>query len=192
MRQATGIAKAPYVADFVRLLLENGEKVVLYGWHREVYSIWLQQLKDYNPRLYTGTESAKQKEDAKNAFIEGDCDLLIISLRSGAGVDGLQRVCRTVVNGELDWSPAVHEQNIGRVYRDEQEDPVMAYFLISEEGSDPIIADVLGIKRGQIEGVRDPNAELIEKLETDTGNVKRLAEAYLKRVGVQVETAAAV
>ncbi|HAR45577.1 MAG TPA: helicase SNF2, partial [Nitrospiraceae bacterium] len=185
MRQATGIAKAPYVAEFVRLLLEGGEKkIVLYGWHREVYGIWLQLLKDYNPRLYTGTESPKQKDEAKKAFIEEDCRLLIVSLRAGAGMDGLQRVCRTVVVGELDWSPGVHEQNIGRVYRDEQEDPVMAYFLISEEGSDPIIADVLGIKRGQIEGVRDPNAELIEKLETDTGNVKRLAEAYLKRVGV--------
>jgi SNF2 family DNA or RNA helicase len=29
LRQATGIAKAPYVAAFVRLLIENGEKVVL-------------------------------------------------------------------------------------------------------------------------------------------------------------------
>ncbi len=37
LRQATGIAKAPYVASFVRLLVESGERVVLYGWHREVY-----------------------------------------------------------------------------------------------------------------------------------------------------------
>jgi SNF2 family DNA or RNA helicase len=187
MRQATGIAKAPYVAEFVRMFLESGEKVVLYGWHREVYNIWLQMLKEYHPRLYTGTESPKQKEAAKQAFIDGDCRLLIISLRAGAGLDGLQKVCRTVVNGELDWSPAVLEQNTGRVYRDGQDDSVMAYFLISEEGSDPIIADILGIKRGQIEGVRDPDAELIEKLETDTGNVKRLAEAYLKKIGVHID-----
>jgi SNF2 family DNA or RNA helicase len=187
MRQATGIAKAPYVAEFVRMLLESGEKVVLYGWHREVYGIWLEQLKEYKPLLYTGSESPKQKDEAKKAFIEGDCRLLIISLRAGAGLDGLQKVCSVGVIGELDWSPGVHEQNIGRIDRDGQPDPVMAYILLAEEGSDPIIADILGIKRGQIEGVRDPDAELIEKLETDPGNVKRLAEAYLKKVGVHVE-----
>ncbi|UDM18874.1 DEAD/DEAH box helicase [Vogesella sp. XCS3] len=184
MRQATGISKAPFVAEFVRLLLENGEKVVLYGWHREVYGIWLEQLAAFKPRLYTGTESPKEKEAAKLAFTEGDCRLLIISLRSGAGLDGLQHHCRTVVFGELDWSPGVHEQCIGRVDRDEQTEAVMAYFLIAEEGSDPIIADVLGLKRNQIEAVRDPNAELIEKLEVETGNVKRLAESYLNKVGV--------
>lgn len=184
MRQATGIAKAPYVAEFVRLLLENGEKVVLFGWHREVYGIWMEQLKDFKPRLYTGTESPKQKEEAKEAFINGDCNPLIISLRAGAGLDGLQSVCRTVVVGELDYSPAVIEQNIGRVGRDGQTDPVMAYFLISDEGSDPVLADILGLKRGQLEGVRDPDAELIERLEGGEENIKRLAQAYLNRVGV--------
>lgn len=191
MRQATGIAKAPYVAEFVRLLLESGEKVVLYGWHREVYAIWLDQLAKYNPRLYTGSESPKQKDEAKKAFIDGDCHLLIISLRAGAGLDGLQEVCRTVVFGEIDWSPGIHEQCICRVYRDEQPSPVMAFYLLSDDGSDPIIADVLGIKRGQIEGVTDPDAELIERLEVDPGNIKRLAEAYLHKMGVATpETAA--
>ena len=33
MRQATGIAKAPFVAAFVRLLVEAGERVVLTGWY---------------------------------------------------------------------------------------------------------------------------------------------------------------
>ena len=183
MRQATGIAKAPYVAEFVRLLVESGEKVVLYGWHREVYSIWMERLKEYCPRLYTGTENPKQKEESKNAFVNGESKVLIISLRAGAGLDGLQFASKTVVFGELDWSPGVHEQCIGRVYRDGQKDPVMAYFLVSEDGSDPIVSDVVGIKRGQIEGVRDPDASLVEALEVEPGKIKRLAEAYLKQVG---------
>lgn len=189
MRQATGIAKAPYVAEFVRLLLESGEKVVLYGWHREVYALWLELLADHKPCLYTGSESPKQKDQAKEAFISGDCRLLIISLRSGAGLDGLQDHCSTVVFGELDWSPGVHEQCVGRVARDGQSNPVMAYYLISDSGSDPIIADVLGVKRGQIEGVRDPNVELVEKLEVGPGNLKRLAQAYLEQVGIKTEPA---
>lgn len=111
VRQATGLAKAPYVAEFVRMLLEGGEeKVVLFGWHREVYSLWMQRLKEYNPRLYTGSETPAQKDAAVQAFVSGESRLLIMSLRSGAGVDGLQHCCSTMVFGELDWSPGVHEQ----------------------------------------------------------------------------------
>lgn len=179
LRQATGIAKAPYVAGFVRLLLESEEKVVLYGWHRDVYAIWMDLLKDFNPVMYTGSESPNQKELAIRSFKHAGSRVLMMSLRSGAGVDGLQESCRTVVFGELDWSPGVHEQCIGRIHRDGQQQPVVAYFLIAETGSDPVVADVLGLKASQIEGVRDPNQDLVTKLQTDSGNARRLAEAYL-------------
>jgi SNF2 family DNA or RNA helicase len=181
LRRATGLAKAPYVAEFVRLLAESGEKVVLYGWHRDCYEMWLKKLKDLKPILYTGSESPTQKEAAKQAFINGDANPLIISLRAGAGLDGLQKVSRTVVFGELDWSPGVMEQCVGRVARDGQEQPVMAYYLVCESGSDPVVAETLGLKKAQIEGVRDGQKDLIEQLQTDDGRMRRLAEEFLKR-----------
>ena len=184
LRQATGIAKAPYVADFVRLLVESGEKVVLYGWHREVYSIWLEKLADLKPVMYTGSESAAEKERSKQAFVDFDAKVLIMSLRAGAGLDGLQSTCRTAVFGELDWSPAVHEQAIGRIARDGQPDPVVAYFLVADHGADPIIVDVLGLKREQLDGVREVDGELVERLEVDGDRIKRLAEAYLVQRGI--------
>jgi SNF2 family DNA or RNA helicase len=181
VRQATGVAKAPYVAEFAKLLLEQGEPVVLYGWHREVYEIWLSRLAAYKPVMYTGSESAVAKDRAKDAFLKGETNLLVMSLRSGAGLDGLQARCRTVVFGELDWSPGVHEQCSGRVHRDGQTDPVVAYYLIAEDGSDPVVADVLGVKRGQIEGVTDPDKELVERLDVGADHVRKLAERYLRR-----------
>lgn len=186
LRQATGIAKAPYVAEFVRLLLESGEpKIVLYGWHRTVYTIWQDSLKEFKPVMYTGTESVAAKEAAKEAFVSGDSRLLMISLRSGAGLDGLQQVCRTVVFGELDWSPGVHQQCVGRIHRDGQKEPVAAYFLISEFGADPVICDVLGLKRQQSEAIINPDRELVEVLTVDPGKIKRLAEHYLAQLGEQ-------
>lgn len=185
LRQATGIAKAPFVADFVRLLIESGEKVVLYGWHRQVYELWGERLKDLNPVFYTGEESVNQKDEAKRAFVDGKTSLLIMSLRSGAGVDGLQGVCRTVVFGELDWSPGVHDQCIGRVHRDGQAEPVVAYFLIADSGSDPVVADVLGVKSAQAEGIRDPMADVIQDGQTDPDRVHRLAEDFLRQRGLR-------
>lgn len=184
LRQATGIAKAPFVAEFVRMLVETGEKVVVGLWHREVYAILMDRLADLKPVMYSGSESANQKEASKNAFVSGDAKVMLMSLRSGAGLDGLQAVCRTPVIGELDWAPAVHEQFIGRFHRDGQKDPVVAYFMISDAGADPIIVDVLGLKRGQLEGVRDPNAEIIENLEVDGDRIKKLAAGYLSQRGI--------
>lgn len=186
MRQATGIAKAPYVAEFVRLLLESGEKVLLCGWHREVYNIWLEKLAEFNPVMYTGTESPKQKEQAKQDFINGNSRLMIMSLRSGAGLDGLQHACQVIVFGELDWSPGVHEQCIGRLDRDEQLGRVLAYFLVASLGSDPIILDVLGVKREQIEGVRNPGDNLVERADLGEHSLRALAKAFLAQAGIPV------
>ena len=61
----------------------------------------------------------------------------------------------------------------------------MAYFLIAETGSDPVIADVLGVKRAQMQGIRDPNADLIERAQTGDGNARKLAEAFLKQRGIK-------
>lgn len=179
MRQCTGIAKAPYVAEFVRLLVESGERVVLFGWHREVYSIWLEKLSDLAPALYSGSESPNQKQAARDRFVNGETPVLIMSLRSGAGLDGLQGCCRVVVFGELDWSPGVHEQCIGRIHRDGQEDRVAAYYLVSNAGADPVMADVLGVKRAQSEGIRDPKKSVFESAKTDSSHIKRLAESIL-------------
>ncbi len=90
LRQATGIAKAPFVADFMRMVLASEEKVVLFGWHRAVYDIWMERLDEFKPVLFTGTESAAGKANSLKRFISGESRVLIMSLRSGSGVDGLQ------------------------------------------------------------------------------------------------------
>lgn len=106
VRHATGVAKAPYVAEFVRLLVESDEQVVLYGWHRDVYAIWTERL-------------------------------------AAAGV--------------------------------------VSYFLLAEEGSDPLMADVLQVKRAQAEGVRNPTQDLLEKLDVSGDRIRELARVYLDR-----------
>lgn len=205
-RHATGVAKAPYVAEFVRLLLESERKVVIFGWHRDVYDIWLDKLDDFNPALYTGSETVPQKRAAVERFLDvtvngnGDpcdpedaideCRVLIISLRSGSGLNGLQNMTKVAVIGELDWSPQVHDQCIGRLNRDLDEDalmlvdpdePVVAYFLVSRVGADPVMADVLNLKRAQSEAIVDPDAELLQPTEPAGDRVRKLAEDVLAK-----------
>ncbi|HMJ16609.1 MAG TPA: C-terminal helicase domain-containing protein, partial [Polyangiaceae bacterium] len=111
--------------------------------------------------------------------------VLMMSLRAGAGLDGLQHCCSTVVFGELDWSPAVHEQATGRVFRDGQASPVLAYYLVSDEGSDPVLQTTLGLKRAQLDGVRSPDIALEIAASVKGDGVLDLARAVLKRRGVE-------
>lgn len=182
VRQKTGVAKAREVAEYVKILLDGGEPVLLAGWHREVYDIWKEHLAEYNPVFYTGTESETQKQKAKDAFINGDTNLFIISLRSGVGLDGLQHRCKTVVIGELDWSPQVHNQLIGRVDRDGRDIPeqVTAIYLVCEYGSDPVIIDLLGLKSSQSHGIINPLTAPVQTV-NDESRIKRLADQFLKK-----------
>lgn len=182
LRQATGIAKAPYVAELVKLILESEEKVLLGAWHRTVIDLFSDRLQEYGVVLYSGSESDSAKEASKREFCEGKARVMVISLRSGAGLDGLQYSgCKTVVHGELDWTFAAHEQLAERIHRDGQTEPVVEIFPLADSGSDPIVADVLGVKRQQLDGIRDPfGSSTVEHVDTGQ-HIKRLAEELLRK-----------
>lgn len=188
LRQATGIAKAPYVAEFVEMLARSTqEKIVLFGWHREVYSIWESRLRPLGVAWFTGSESASKKQQELDRFLASDhCRVLMMSLRSGSGVDGLQNVCSRVVIGELDWAPGALEQCIGRIYRDGQTEPVFVYYLTAFDGADPIMVDVLGLKQSQLDGVVHPEGKIIAKNQIDPDHVKKLAEEYLRQRDIPI------
>ncbi len=146
-RQATGIAKAPFVCAFVRALVEAGEKVLLMAHHHAVMDIYKKDLKSCRPMFITGRETDRQKDEAASAFMEGRTDLLCISLRSASGLNLQRATC--VVFGELDWSPAVHSQAEDRAHRIGQADSLLCYYLVSPKGSDRDMQDALGLKVSQ-------------------------------------------
>jgi hypothetical protein len=166
----------------VRLLVEaSGEPVVLFGWHRDVYDIWLDALEDLGCVMYTGTESPTQKAQAQQRFLAGEAKVFIMSLRSGAGLDGLQHVARRCVFGELDWSPAMHDQCIGRLNREGQRcwpEPVEAIFLTADDGSDPPMMEVLGIKASQAHHIVDAGLGPHRRV-SDRKPIEKLIERYL-------------
>lgn len=183
VRRLTGISKARDVAAYVKILLENGEPVVLAGWHRDVYDIWKDVLKEYKPVFYTGTESPHQKDEAVRKFLAAETNLFIISLRSGVGLDGLQKRCKCIVYGELDYSPKVHNQVTARIDRDGQQEQVTEIFCVSDWGSDPVIIDILGIKSSQSHGILNPEGEIMEQF-SDESWIKTLAQNFLNKANL--------
>lgn len=180
VRQATGVGKAKPVAAYVRILLENNIPVLLCGWHRAVYDIWLEELAEFNPVMYTGSESTAQKAESKRKFQSGESNLMIISHLSGDGLDGMQHRCSTIVFGELSWSSGRHYQLIGRLDRDGQPDSVTAIYLVSDDGSDPPMMDIIGLKASQSSGIVDPGVA-VKNSYSDNSRLKLLAQQYLTK-----------
>jgi len=183
-RQATGIAKAPYVAQFVRALLDSDEKVLLFAHHHEVMDIYKKELHSFSPAFITGRETPAMKERSVERFMTGKTNLCCISLRAAAGLNLQRASC--VVFGELDWSPAVHSQAEDRAHRMGQTDSILCYYLVSSEGSDQDMQDALGLKVSQFVGLMgdapQDQADVIHSAQEARNYVERLVNRLVDAV----------
>ena len=175
-RQATGVAKAPFVAAFVRALLDGGEKVLLFAHHHAVMDIYKKELSSYKPVFITGRESTAKKEEAVTRFMSGERNLCVISLRAASGLNLQRASC--VVFGELDWSPAVHSQAEDRAHRMGQQDSILCYYLVAPQGSDRDMQDALGLKVSQfVQLMGDGSPEM-----ADVQKAQRAAKKHIERM----------
>lgn len=179
-RQATGIVKAPYVSQFVRSLIEGGEKVLLFAHHHQVMDIYQKELKTLRPGFITGRETQGQKETAISRFMGGRTDLLCISLRAAAGLNLQRATC--VVFGELDWSPAVHSQAEDRAHRIGQEDSLLCYYLVSPRGSDADMQEALGLKVSQFTGLMGDAPQSFQQQAASASQARIHVEKLAKRL----------
>lgn len=182
-RQATGIAKAPYAAQFVRALLEAGEKVLLFAHHHEVMDIYRRELKVFSPAFVTGKETPAMKERSVERFMTGKTDLCCISLRAAAGLNLQRASC--VVFGELDWSPAVHSQAEDRAHRMGQTDSILCYYLVSKGGSDQDMQDALGLKVSQFVALMGDTPQSQSDALTGAQEARQYVERLVERLLTQ-------
>lgn len=179
-RQATGIAKAPFVAAFVRALLDGGERVLLFAHHHAVMDAYKKELRTYHPVFITGRETANQKDAAVTDFMSGKSSICCISLRAASGLNLQRATC--VIFGELDWSPAVHSQAEDRAHRMGQEDSLLCYYLVSPRGSDQDMQETLGLKVSQFLGIMGDTEPSISQQDEGVQNARAHIRRLLSRV----------
>ena len=165
-RRATGIAKAHYVASFVSTMIDGGEVPLVFAWHHDVHDRLMEILGQKGVVKITGKETVKQKEAALEKFMSGDASGMLLSLRSAAGLDGLQMRATCCIFAELDWAPAVHSQCEARIQRmgvNETINEVMSYYCVTDTGMDEVIQDALGLKTQQFVLMMDDEVETPEE-----------------------------
>jgi len=133
-RLALAMAKIPQAIEYIEGLLEGDDKLVLFAYHHAVVNALAEALHKHNPVILTGGLSDKQKQSAVDLFVKRkEVRIFIGNVEAaGTGVDGLQKVCSTMLFVEFDLRPGKIEQAIDRLHRMLQVNRVLALFAVIE------------------------------------------------------------
>lgn len=157
LRREAALAKVAHVRDWVEPLMESGERVVFFAFHKNVVEA-LRQALPGKVAIITGDTPPASRRAILDAM--DHVDFLVATMDStGYGVDGIQVHASHVAFVELDWTPTKHEQCEGRLHRIGQTQPVNAWYLVATNTFDATMMDVLEAKWGDIQGVVDGQAE---------------------------------
>jgi SNF2 family DNA or RNA helicase len=142
--------------DWITDLLEDNPELKICVFSKFKKAIIALQQKLGNEICVTihGDISAKQREINKNRFIQ-EPSTRVIAGTIGAmseGIDGLQKVCHTVVFIDCDWNPESNNQATARVFRQGQEYRVNVYILSCIGTIDKHIGKVA---RGKMEDIKE-------------------------------------
>ncbi len=157
LRREAALAKLAFVKDWVEPLVESGERVVFFVYHKDVAN----QLAAALPgrvAVLTGDLPHKQRRSVLDALDQ--YDFLVATMDStGYGVDGIQLHASHVAFVELDWTPTKHEQCEGRLHRIGQTEHVNSWYFVATNTLDRVMMDVLEAKWADIQGVVDGRGE---------------------------------
>jgi SWI/SNF-related matrix-associated actin-dependent regulator 1 of chromatin subfamily A len=190
MRQITALAKISAVVENIQDTLDNtGEKCIVFLHHHIARDVLIKQLdtvckaNDCDWAAITEKTSNDTKENIKRKF-SNDPRLRVLvlgTLASGEGLDGLQDSCNVLIMMERQWNPANEEQAEKRLQRIGQRNIVQAKYPIAVGTVDEMFTELIEKKRQSVKQTMG-DSEVIAWDETDT--VRGLVAAiYEKRGG---------
>ncbi len=145
LRLAMGIMKVPFVIDFVTMLMEYPNNVVIvYAHHHLVIDMLADGLKNYGALVLDGRVS-KEAQSIVERFQNGESRIIILSSAGGLGIN-LQRA-NVVVFAEREWTPSLEDQIEARAWRIGNENDVVVSYYIVGKGFDERIQATLDMKR---------------------------------------------
>jgi SWI/SNF-related matrix-associated actin-dependent regulator 1 of chromatin subfamily A len=165
-RQIVGMAKAPVAAAHASSLIEQGKKVVIATWHRDVAATIHDTLAarllttndtddDSSPAdgttpytvVVTGDMDHAQRQRLVDTF-QTDPQCVALTMTMGAlGMGVTLTAASHILIAELPWTPAMVEQTIDRIHRIGQTGSVTAQLICADGTVDGLIASHIAEKQ---------------------------------------------
>ena len=179
LKQLAVKGKLETVKQYIKDILENEEKIVIFAHHRDVQK---ELVEHFNALWITGGMSAEQKQKVIDNFNNG-ARVVVVSMRAGSEGINLQKA-RVAIFVELGWTPSELKQAEDRIHRIGQERHVDIYYLIAEGTIEEHIWGVIQRKQRiideAIDGITDEEQKgiLVEVLEKLVGRKVRSLTDY--------------
>jgi superfamily II DNA or RNA helicase len=150
------------------LAVEQQRKVIVFSQWRRMLQLAHWAVSDLLARasvravFFSGQESQKRRTHNIVDFHDDPKTRVMFATDAGGVGLNLQRAASCCINVELPWNPAVLEQRIGRIYRLGQKHPIEVYNLVSEEGIESRICDLVGNKKALFTGLFDGTSDQVD------------------------------
>lgn len=140
--------KVPDAIAYIKDLLEEEDKIVVFYYHKEVCRELKEGLKDVGSVGIDGDIQPKHRSGIVDHFNRDPKVRLFLGQMEacGEGIDGLQRAASTCVFIEPSWSHTDIEQCIGRLERDGQRTDINVHILTIKDTIEARMMEVVAQK----------------------------------------------
>ena len=156
LKQAAVAGKLPALISFVRELISNGDKVVVFSRYRDALSSLADEFRDAGAVTLTGDSSPADRAEAERRFQEDPACRVFLGQLVAAGTALTLTAGTHAVFLDLSWNPADHRQAMDRIHRRGQTRPVTAHFFLAEGTVDEDVAAVLDAKGRMMDALLAP------------------------------------
>ncbi len=159
-----------FLSEIVEPLHTEGEKLLIFTEYRATQEYLVETLKGRYPNSgvaqINGSMSLNEKRDNIDQF-NGEASFMVSTEAGGEGIN-LHEHCHVLVNYDLPWNPRRLVQRTGRLYRYGQQERVIVFNLMADDGFDStalnmMLARVLNIA----EDMAGVSSEFQDGLETE-------------------------
>ncbi len=127
-----------FISAIVRPLLEERKKLLIFTEYRATQQHLIETLKSQFPSCavsqINGSMSLNEKHDNIASFND-DAQFMVSTEAGGEGIN-LHERCHVLVNYDLPWNPTRLVQRSGRLYRYGQQERVIVFNLMVDDGFD--------------------------------------------------------
>lgn len=154
IRQRVAITKVPAAVRMTIELLQDGERPLVYCYHKAVqvalYEALTKKCGKKRIEIINGETPPKKRHELVKAYQAGDIDILLPTI--GALKEGVNITAgRVIIFIELPYTPAEIEQVQARLHRTGQTSAVHSYLVMYNGGIDKHIAGILREKNDVIQ-----------------------------------------
>jgi SWI/SNF-related matrix-associated actin-dependent regulator 1 of chromatin subfamily A len=155
IRHETALSKVPMVVAHLKDIIESGEKVICFAWHKDVISEINKAFDTDYACIITGSTPVKLRQATVDRFQNDPNSKLFIGNIKAAGTGVTLTAASRVVFAELDWQPGAIIQAEDRAHRIGQQDSVHVQHLVLKNSIDAYMAKILIRKQEVIDKALD-------------------------------------